>query len=119
MSLVDYEFRPKLQDCLLEHAEQLWQRGVSVVIEFGSWHREEREAIRRAAVRRGATTELHYLDAPIDELVRRVRARAEADAEALATNVLQENAWRFESPTEEEIARFDRYLGPGDDWAPG
>jgi predicted kinase len=50
-SLVDYEFRVKLQDCLLAHAATLLRSGVSVVIEFGSWHRREREAIREVATR--------------------------------------------------------------------
>src|SRR5262245_52176030 len=54
MSLVDYEFRFKLQDCMLAHAGTILRCGVSVVIEFGSWTREERETIRQVAVREGA-----------------------------------------------------------------
>jgi predicted kinase len=114
MSLVDYVFRPKLQDVLLAHAGELLRRGLSVVIEFGSWHREERERIRQVAVAAGARTELHFLDAPLDELVRRVRQRGGPAAEELATTVLLPHHQRFEKPAREEAALFDRYVGPDD-----
>jgi predicted kinase len=122
LSLVDYEFRFKLQDCMLVHAGRILRfgvsTGVSTVVEFGSWSREEREGIRRVAVREGAMTELHFLDAPLDELVRRVRARGGPDAEALASQVLLGSSARFERPTADEIALFDRYFGPDDAWPP-
>jgi predicted kinase len=118
ISLVDYEFRAKLQGCMLEHAGQLLRRGLKLVIEFGSWHREERERIRQVAVREGAATELHYLNAPIDELVRRVRARGGPDADVLASKVLLESSGRFETPLPDEASRFDVYFGPEDTWCP-
>jgi predicted kinase len=116
VSLVDFEFRVRFQDIMLQHAGRLLACGVSVVIEFGSWHREERERIRQVAVRENARTELHFLDAALDELVRRVRARGGPDAEALASRVLLQESARFERPTPEETARFDRYFGPDDAW---
>jgi predicted kinase len=119
MSLVDFEFRVRLQACLLSHAGDLLRQGVSVVLEFGSWSQDEREAIRRVAVDAGAQTELHFLNGPLDELVRRVRARGGPDAETLASKVLLETSERFERPAAAEIARFDRYVGPDDEWAPG
>jgi predicted kinase len=116
LSLVDYEFRVKLQGCLLAHAGQLLRCGLSVVIEFGSWSRAEREAIRQVAVRAGATSELHYLDAPLDELVRRVLERGGPCADILASKVLLQESSRFERPSADEIAGFDRYFGPADEW---
>lgn len=113
VSLVDYEFRFKLQDLLLAHAGELLRRGVSVVIEFGSWARDERETIRQAGVRVGAATELHFVDAPLDELERRVRERGGPDAEALIADVLLGLSDRFERPTPDEIAGYDRYVPPG------
>jgi predicted kinase len=118
ISLVDYAFRFKLHDRMLVHAGEILRCGVSTVLEFGSWSREERERIRQVAVREGAMTELHFLDAPLGELVRRVRARGGPDAEALASQVLLGTSARFERPTPDEIARFDRYVGPDDPWQP-
>ena len=115
-SLVDYEFRARLQDCLLAHAAELLRRNLSVVIEFGSWHRHERDVIRQVAARENANSELHFLKAPLEELVRRVRARGGPEAEALASNVLLKDFTQFEEPSSEEIALFDRYVGPDDEW---
>lgn len=118
MSLVDFEFRVKLQDCLLAHAGHLLRAKASVVIEFGSCA-EEREVVRRVAVREGAAAELHFLHAPLDELVRRVRTRGGPYAEALASEVLLRDAAKFQEPLPEEVARFDRYFGPNDAWTSG
>ena len=118
ISLVDFEFRVKLQHCLLDHAGTLLRQQLHVVVEFGSWSSEERESIRRVAVREQATAELHFLKAPLDELVRRVRARGGAHAEALATDVLLRDSGKFEEPSAREIASFDRYFGPNDAWKP-
>lgn len=117
MSLVDFEFRFRLQECLLSHAGALLRSGVSVVLEFGSWHRDERERIRRVAVAAGARVELHFLDAPSELLVRRVRDRGGPEAEQLVA-ILVDHASRFEVPSAEEAASFDRYVGPHDVWTP-
>jgi predicted kinase len=116
ISLVDYDFRIKLQACLLEHAARLLQHGLSVVIEFGSWSRAEREIIRNVARQQGAASELHFLNAPLDELVRRVRQRGGPAAETLASRVLLQESGKFEQPTAEEIASFDRYVAPDEVW---
>src|SRR6476659_9556699 len=50
-SLLDFEFRVRLQHCLLDHAGALLRAGVDVVVEFGSWSRAERASIRDVAVR--------------------------------------------------------------------
>jgi predicted kinase len=116
MSLVDYEFRFKLQDRLLMLAGRILGCGTSTIVEFGSWSRAERETIRQVAVREGAATELHFLDAPLDELDARVRARGGAEADALAA--ILSTSSDFERPGEDEIALFDRYVGPDDPWPP-
>ena len=117
MSLIDFEFRVRLQNCMLSHAAALLRRGVDVVVEFGSWSEAERDGIRRAAAFEGAAAELHFLDAPVEELVRRVRARGGQEAEGLVT-VLVRDASRFEQPSAEEVSRFDRYAGADEQWTP-
>jgi predicted kinase len=111
LSLVDYEFRFKFQDVMLVHAGKLLALGVSTVIEFGSWARDDRERIRQVGVDAGARTELHFLDAPVDELARRVLSRGGPGAEKLVSDVLP-SADQFERPTPEETERWDRYVGP-------
>lgn len=112
ISLVDYDFRFRLEPQMLRHAEELLRAGLGIVVEFGSWGRAEREAIRQIAVRTGVEAELHFMDAPLEELVRRVRQRGGPDAGVLVDKVLLEYSGRFERPTEDEAARFDRYVAP-------
>lgn len=112
VSLVDYDFRFKLQDRLLAHAGEILRAGANVVVEFGTWSRAEREAVRQVGVDAGALTVLHFVDAPLDELIRRVRARGGPDAEALISDVLIGLSDRFERPLADEIAGYDHYVGP-------
>jgi predicted kinase len=112
--LVDYPPRFRLEPYLLKHAEQLLRASVSVIVEFASWSRAERDGIRDVAVRSGVSCELHFLDAPLLELERRVRARGGPDATILAEEVLLKLGHRFERPTEEEAALYDRYVSPED-----
>jgi predicted kinase len=114
-SLVDFDFRVTLQACLLSHAATILRAGVSVIIEFGSWHREERERIRQVGASAGAFVELHFLDAPLESLIQRVRARGGSEAESLV-RVLANHSARFEHPSAQEASLFDRYVGPHDLW---
>jgi predicted kinase len=112
ISLVDYPIRFRLQDHMLQHGETLLRAGVSVVVEFGSWARRERDAIRQIAVHVSAPTELHFVDAPLSELARRVRARGGSDAKSLVEDVLLKFPEKFERPSAEEAALYGRYFSP-------
>ena len=116
ISLVDYPPRFRLEPHLLKHAEQLLRAGVSVIVEFTSWLRRERETIRDVAARNSLACELHFVDAPLDELARRVRARERPHAQVLAEDVLLKLGHQFERPTDEEIEVYQRYIGPSDSY---
>lgn len=83
--------------------DPLW---LVVIVEWGTWGRSERDALRLGARALGAAVELHYRDAPLDVLCERVRRRGMEDPpitrEALA-------GWRsaFQVPTSEELGLFD------------
>ena len=49
--------------------------GVSVVIDFGLWGRDERSALRQAAAERGARVEMYYFEATPAEQRRRLDHR--------------------------------------------
>lgn len=114
ISLVDYAIRFRLQDHMLHHGETLLRAGVSVIVEFGSWSRYERDAIRQIAVHTAAATELHFVDAPLPELARRVRERGGPDAQRLLEEVLLKFPEKFERPTADETALYGVYVGPDD-----
>jgi predicted kinase len=102
----DQALRFRLEAVHWELAQQLLARGVNVVIEFGSWARSERDELREGARRLGAAVELIYLDVPLDELVRRVEARA-WEHPPITRAHLEEWAQVIEVPTPEEFALFD------------
>ena len=102
--LWDQELRALIERRMWETAQRILSLGVNVVIDFGSWARAERDVLREGARRLGAAVELHYLDVPLDELVRRVEARAR---EGITRAHLEEWQEAIEVPTAEELALFD------------
>lgn len=80
--------------------------GVSVVLDWGFWSREERADYRARAVKLGAHVELRFLEVARDELWRRLEQRNQAlGPETFAVSREQLEAWwaLFEPPTAEEI----------------
>jgi predicted kinase len=91
-------------------AQDMLRLGVSVVLDFGLWGRDERDEMRSVARRLGVGVELHYVHAPIDELWRRIDARnAEPQWEAapILRAHLDEWAAVFQEPDTAELALFD------------
>jgi predicted kinase len=87
-------------------AQQLLKLGISVIIEWGTWGRSERDVLREGARNLGAAVELHFLDAPVDELFRRAQLRA-MENPPMTREDLQKWSDGFERPTPEEMVLFD------------
>ncbi len=60
---------------LVDVALRALELGVDVVLDFGLWSRDERSALRQAAVDVGARAQLCYVTLPADEQRRRLDAR--------------------------------------------
>jgi predicted kinase len=103
IDLWDEEARDRVEQLQWGLARRLLRVGVSVVIEWGTWTRAERARIGDEGRRLGARVELHYLDAPVDVLHRRVAERAK---ERPAITREQLAAWSqvFEEPDDDEAA---------------
>ena len=56
-------------------ANRALELGMNVILDFGFWAREEREDYRLRAKGLGASSEIHFLDVPEDELMRRLAIR--------------------------------------------
>ncbi len=105
----------KVERELWRIAREILSRGVSVVLDFGLWARVERDEMRTAARSLGVGVELHYLDAPIDELWRRVQARnlePPWDSEPILHSHLVNWASTFQEPDAAELALFDSPTEP-------
>ena len=71
----DFKRREAVHALQLELAEGTLGLGCDVVLEFGFFHRSDRDAAPARAKAAGAEAHLIFLDPPMDELVRRVEAR--------------------------------------------
>jgi len=110
VDLFDQAFRDRLEARFRELAAVLLRLGVSVVLDFGVWSRAERDELLALARGLGVAVELRFVDAPIEELWRRVDARNRTDAwpaRPITRAELEEWSALFEPPTADELARFD------------
>lgn len=105
-NLHDEALRSKVEALQWKLAQDLLARGLTVIIEWGTWGREERDVLRLGARTLSAAVELHYLTAPIDVLYQRIRTRA-AESPPIEMEDLIRWARIFQEPTPEEMALFD------------
>src|SRR3954454_17352958 len=103
----DEEFQTRLEAQFWELAQRLLVLGTSVVLEWGFWARSERDEKRDAARALGVVVELRFLDAPFDELVRRVLARHAAGGIAISESHMERYRGIFQPPTGDELALYD------------
>src|ERR1700721_2630576 len=106
----DEAFRVRLEEQLWALSQDLLTRGQSVILEWGHWARAERDEKRLGARALGVGVELHFLDAPLEELIKRAdnrTATGEWKAAPMTRAHFEEWATIFQPPDEEEIALFD------------
>ena len=103
----DEGFQARLEAEFWELTQRLLVLGTSVVLEWGFWARSERDEKREAARTLGVAVELRFLDAPYDELVRRVMDRYAAGGIAITESHMERYQGIFQPPTDEELALYD------------
>jgi predicted kinase len=106
INLWDSEARQQIEKLQWDLAQRILSLGRNVVIEWGTWARSERDALRTRARTLGAAVELHFLDAPVDVLFDRI-CRRNAETPAITFEDIQRWAQLFEKPSPEEMALFD------------
>ncbi|MDJ0664591.1 MAG: ATP-binding protein [Acidimicrobiia bacterium] len=106
INLWDGDARDRIERLQWELAQDLLRRGQTVIIEWGTWGRSERDALREGARALGAAVELHYLDEPIEVLWERVRDRGLEDP-PMTREQLESYADTIDVPTDEELALYD------------
>jgi len=98
--------RAKLEAFQWNLGQQLSTFGLTVIIEWGTWGRSERDTLRLGARALGAAVELHYVSAPIDVLFDRIQRRGIEDP-PITREQLQRWAEIIDVPTPEEMALYD------------
>jgi predicted kinase len=107
----DEPTRVRIEQELWRLTQGFLRLGTSVVLDFGLWGRDERDAFRSAARDMGVGVELHYLDASTEELWRRIDERnAEPpwDSFPISRAHLEEWSTTFQAPDATELDLFDR-----------
>jgi predicted kinase len=106
VNLWDGTIRAGVEAIQWELSQDLLARGATVIIEWGTWARAEREVLRERARELGARAELWYLAVDIEELWRRVGSRQMEDPPIGRQDL---EAWfsQIQVPTDEEVALFD------------
>ena len=82
--------------------------GINVILDFGYWAREEREDYRSQAKRLGASSEIHFLDVPEDELLRRLKQRNLQNSEEsfrISEDMMRQYIPIFQKPAPDELER--------------
>src|SRR6266542_2035012 len=75
LDLYDEGRREKIEALQWKFVQDLLALGLTVIIEWGTWGRCERDTLRLGARALGAAVELHYLSAPVDALMDRIQRR--------------------------------------------
>jgi predicted kinase len=109
IDLYDEEKRAKIEALQWKFGQQLLALGLRVIIEWGTWGRSERDALRLGARALGAAVELHYLSAPVDVLYERIQRRG-MENPPIEREALSRWFEMFQAPTPEEMALFDAPL---------
>ena len=106
-----------LRDNLQTRLDALWKEllghGQSVIVEDGTWKRDERDGLRQTARMLDAVTEIHYFDIAFDELWRRLEVRNAITTHGtvpITKDLLEESWQRFQRPDSAELCLFDRSI---------
>lgn len=97
-----------IEAMLWKIASRALELGTNVILDYGFWAREEREDFRLRARRLGASSEVHFLDVPDEELLRRLAARnSQPSQESFHISEESMKSWMafFQKPPPEELER--------------
>ena len=106
INLWDEDSRARIESLQWTLAQEVLRQGLIVIIEWGTWARSERDALRIRARELGAAVELRYVKAPIDVLFERVHQRRLEDPPMTHEQLIRYFE-TFIEPTDDEMALYD------------
>jgi predicted kinase len=109
LDIYDEEKRAKIEALQWKFGQEFLALGLTVIIEWGTWGRSERDALRLGARALGAAVELHYLSASADVLIDRIQRRGRENP-PIERDALSRWFKMLQAPTPEEMALFDEPL---------
>ncbi|MEM8781989.1 MAG: ATP-binding protein [Planctomycetota bacterium] len=113
-------YRDAIEELQWRLGKRMLAANCSVIIEWGTWGRRERDRLRDEGRAVGAKAVLHYLDAPFDEIRRRLLARNDRLPEGEIymppeglDGWLAEWSALIERPSADELTHWEAAYGPG------
>ena len=106
INLHEEEMRGKIEGLQWRVGKKLLALHQTVIVEWGTWGRWERDALRTEARVLGARVELHYLFASEDTLFRRIKARSRENP-PITRDAVSKWSKAFEAPSLEECDLYD------------
>lgn len=85
----------RVEELMWKVGQDLLRKGVSVILDFGFWVEEQREEKRLEAAALGIEAKVCFLDTPLEELLRRLEARAAQNRDDVFATITEEDmrAW--------------------------
>jgi predicted kinase len=109
LDIYDEAMRANIEALQWKLAQQLLALGLIIIIEWGTWGRSERDALRLGARALGAAVELHFLSASEDVLFERIQRRG-LENPPIERSELSRWVEKFQAPMPEEMALYDEPL---------
>lgn len=109
INLFDEAIRNRLEIQLWEFAQSLLTAGHNVILENGLWSRKERMDKLQDAAKLEVDVELHYLNVPFEELMRRLKIRnnsGDPNTVPLSREHMEGYAKVFQAPDATELTQF-------------
>ncbi|MBP9781739.1 ATP-binding protein [Candidatus Woesebacteria bacterium] len=102
--------RNPVEQRLWKEAQELLSLGMTVILENGFWSKDERNFYLATGKNLGAQVELYFVDAPFEELWKRVEKRNTNPNEFRMTKKELEDAFAaFQPPSTEEGKAYDYF----------
>lgn len=102
----DEDKRVIVEDMLWQIAKRVLELDSDVILDYGLWAYEERQAYRDKAQAIGAQVKIHYLEVPLETLLTRLKIRnASLSPDTFYISPEDLRLWwtTFERPTDEEM----------------
>ncbi|MGI6664520.1 MAG: AAA family ATPase [Christensenellaceae bacterium] len=101
-------YHNRIEEVMWGLAARVLTLGRDVILDFGCWAKEERDAFRKKAQAIGADFQLHYMNVPYEELFLRLKARnaaAKEDVFTIPQKEMKRYVAIFQPPDAEELCQ--------------
>lgn len=106
IDIYDEDSRARIEALQWKLSQELLRLDQTVIIEWGTWAKSERDTLREGARKLGAAVELRYLSAPPEILFERISRRG-IENPSIKFDDIKRWSEQIEVPTDEEMDLFD------------